>query len=58
MAQSRGVSLSRLIDELGTAALAAHDAESRFRLMAASADRQMALDVLVRLDADDGAHAT
>jgi len=58
LAQSRGVSLSRLIDELGTAALAAHDAESRFRLMAASADRQMALDVLVRLDADDGAHAT
>jgi hypothetical protein len=54
LAKSRGVSLGRLIEELGTAALAAHDAENRFRLLAAGADRQKALDVLARLDADDG----
>ncbi len=53
MAASRGVSLGRLIEELGTAALAAHDAENRFRLLAAGADRQTALDVLARLDADE-----
>lgn len=57
LAASRGVSLARLIEELGTAALAAHDAENRFRLLAAAADRPAALDVLARLDADDGVQA-
>ena len=52
--KSRGVSLGRLIEEPGTAALAAHDVENRFRLLAAGAGRQKALDLLARLDADDG----
>lgn len=53
LAASRGLSLAKLMEELGTAALAAHDAEIRFRAMAASADRQAALAVLARLDAAD-----
>ena len=31
---SRGISLNQLLEELGAAALAAHDAEARFRAMA------------------------
>ena len=54
LAASRGVSLARLVGELGTAALAAHDAGNRFRWLAACADRRAALDVLARLDVDDG----
>ena len=53
LAASRGVSLNKLMEELGTTALAAHDAETRFRAAAASADRQKALDILARLDADE-----
>lgn len=54
LAASRGISLNKLMEELGTTALAAHDAETRFRLAAAGADRRSALDVLARLDAKDG----
>jgi hypothetical protein len=50
LAASRGVSLNKLMEELGTAATATHDAEIRFRTMAASADRAQALAVLNRLD--------
>ena len=50
LAASRGMSLNKLIEELSTAALAAHDAETRFRVLAASADRTAALDILARLD--------
>jgi predicted DNA-binding ribbon-helix-helix protein len=50
LAASRGMSLNKLIEELSTAALAAHDAETRFRVLAASADRNAALDILARLD--------
>jgi hypothetical protein len=51
---SRGTSLDRLIEELSTAALAAHDAENhdaeiRFRAMAAGADWQKALEILYRV---------
>lgn len=53
LAASRGVSLNKLMEELGTTALAAHDAETRFRTAAAGADRQKALDILARLDADE-----
>jgi len=49
-AASRGISLNKLIEELGTAALAIHDTETRFRLMANAGDRKAALDILARLD--------
>ena len=50
LAASRGMSLNKLIEELSVAALAAHDAETRFRVLAAGADRNAALDILARLD--------
>lgn len=53
LAASRGISLNKLTEELGTAALAAYDAETRFRVLAAGADRQAALAVLARLDDAD-----
>ena len=53
LAASRGISLNKLIEELGTAAVAAHDAEVRFSVMASGADRARALAVLDRLDALD-----
>ena len=53
LAASRGISLNKLMEELGTAALAVHDAETRFRLMAAASDRNAALDILTRLDERD-----
>ena len=56
LAASRGVSVNKLIEELSTAALAAYDAETRFRAFASGADRAAALDILARLDeADRGA---
>jgi hypothetical protein len=44
----------RLMEELGKAALAVHDTETRFRLMASAGDRNAALDMLARLDEHDG----
>jgi hypothetical protein len=58
LATSRGISLNKLMEELSTAALAAHDAEIRFRAMAAGGDRVRALGVLDRLDALDQARAS
>ncbi|MFL5283314.1 MAG: ribbon-helix-helix protein, CopG family [Rhodopila sp.] len=55
IAKARGISLNKLLEELGTAAIAAHDAEVRFRTMASGADRATALAVLDRLDALDRA---
>jgi predicted transcriptional regulator len=53
LAASRGVSLNKLIEELSTAALAAYDTETRFRMLAATAEREAALGILDRLDALD-----
>jgi predicted transcriptional regulator len=53
LAASRGISLNKLMEELGTAALAVHDTETRFRLMAQAGDRKVALDILARLDESD-----
>ena len=53
LAAAKGISVNKLIEELSTAALAAHDAETRFRLMAAGADKVAALSLLARLDAQD-----
>jgi len=50
LAASRGMSLNKLFEELSTAALAAYDTETRFRMLAASADRNEALTILARLD--------
>ncbi|MGB8839529.1 MAG: ribbon-helix-helix protein, CopG family [Aliidongia sp.] len=53
LAASRGISLNKLMEELGTAALAVYDTETRFRLMANAGDRKTALDILARLDEHD-----
>ena len=53
LAASKGISLNKLMEELSTAALAAYDAETRFRIVAATADRQAALSILARLDGLD-----
>jgi len=50
-AESRGVSVNKLITEISVQALAAYDAETRFKTMAAEADVPAALAVLDRLDA-------
>jgi plasmid stability protein len=57
LAASRGMSLNKLIEELSTAALASHDAETRFHALAAGADRDAALEVLARLDEFDRTRA-
>ena len=53
VAQSRGLSMNKLIEELSTQAVAAFDAEARFRALAAQGDRAAALKLLERLDARD-----
>jgi predicted transcriptional regulator len=58
LAASRGISLSTLMEELCAAAIAAQDAEIRFRATGAGAKRVRALEVLDRLDAADGARAS
>lgn len=50
-AQSRGISVNRLIEELSTIALAEFDAFTRFKAMAATGDPQSGLRLLNRLDA-------
>lgn len=49
-AQSRGISVNKLITEISVQALSAYDAETRFKLMATKADIPAALNVLDRLD--------
>jgi len=51
VAHSRGLSMNKLIEEMSTQAIAAFDAEARFRAMAAQADPAAALKILERLDA-------
>lgn len=53
LAQSRGLSVNKLVEEMSTQAISAWDTEIRFRTLAASADRGAALAVLDRLDAED-----
>jgi predicted DNA-binding ribbon-helix-helix protein len=50
LADSRGVSMNRLIDELATIALAQYDAEVRFRSLAAKGSAPRGLDLLDKLD--------
>ncbi|HJQ58408.1 MAG TPA: toxin-antitoxin system HicB family antitoxin [Vineibacter sp.] len=53
MAKMRRVSVNKLVEEMATASLAAHDAEVRFRLLASRGDVKRALALLDRLDAND-----
>lgn len=50
LAKSRGVSLNKLIDELATVALAQHDTETRFRVLASKGSPEKALQLLDKLD--------
>jgi hypothetical protein len=50
---SGGINSNKLLDELGASALAVHDAETRFPLMANAGDREAALDILARIDERD-----
>jgi predicted transcriptional regulator len=50
LAQQRGVSLNKLIEEWSTVAITEFDAETRFRLLAAKGDPKRALRVLDKLD--------
>lgn len=51
LAQARGISVNKLIEELSTIALAEFDAESRFRAMAAKGNPSEGLKILEKLDA-------
>jgi predicted DNA-binding protein len=50
LARSRGISMNKLIEEMSTQAIAAFDAETRFRALASQGDREAALAILDRLD--------
>ena len=53
LAHTRGLSINKLMEELSTQAIAAFDAETRFRTLAASGDAAQALAILDRLDQQD-----
>ena len=53
LATTRGLSINKLMEELSTQAIAAFDAETRFRTLAASGDAAQALAILDRLDQQD-----
>ena len=55
LAQSRGLSMNKLVEQLSAHALAAWDTENHFRAMAAIGDVNKALLVLDRLDEADRA---
>ena len=50
LARQRGMSINRLMDELSTIALVQHDAEIRFRTLAAKGSPQAGLRILEKLD--------
>jgi len=50
LAKARGISVNKLIDELSTVALAQHDAEMRFRVLAARGSAKRGLRLLDQLD--------
>jgi predicted transcriptional regulator len=51
LAQSRGVSVNKLMEELSTLALAEFDARTRFQALVIQGDVSQGLGVLQRLDA-------
>ena len=50
LAISRGVSMNKLMEELATVALVQHDAEVRFRALAARGSAKRGLELLDKLD--------
>ncbi|BAZ42701.1 hypothetical protein NIES4101_86710 [Calothrix sp. NIES-4101] len=50
LAQSRGISINKLIEELSTIALAEFDAHTRFKAMAATGNPEEGLKILAKLD--------
>jgi len=50
LAKARGQSVNKLLEELSTIALAQHDAEVRFRAMAARGSKATGLALLDKLD--------
>jgi predicted transcriptional regulator len=54
LAEQRGVSVNKLIDELATIALTEHDAKTWFEIQARRGDPQRGLDILDKLDAHFG----
>ena len=55
LARHRGVSVNKLMEELSTIAVAQHDAETRFRALAARGSVGEGLRVLDKLDSALGA---
>ena len=53
LAQSRGLSMNKLVEQLSAHALSAWDTENHFRAMAVTGDVRLAISVLDRLDAAD-----
>ena len=51
IAQRRGISVDKLMEELSTIAMAQHDAETRFRALPARGSVEAGLRVLDELDA-------
>lgn len=58
LAESRGLSMNRLVDEWATVALAQFDAETRFRALAARGSAARGLAVLDRADAAESRNKT
>ena len=54
IAKSRHVSVNKLVEELSTIAIAQHDAETRFRALAARGSVEEGLRVLEKLDKSFG----
>jgi hypothetical protein len=54
LAKSRHLSINKLVEELTTSLLSAHDAEVRFRALAMRGDPKKALELLDRLDNNQG----
>lgn len=50
LAQTRGVSVNKLIEELSTIALAEFDAYTRFKAMAATGNPEEGLRILAKLE--------
>lgn len=51
LAQNRGISVNKLIEELSTIALAEFDSYTRFKAMAATGNVEEGLKILDKLDA-------
>ena len=54
LAQTRGISVNKLIEELSTIALTEFDAHSRFKAMAAAGNPEIGLKLLDKLNALTG----